>query len=76
MSTTTYTVEVMHDGCLAALEPFLVSRRGSFDTIWIARTHNLDRVKPILERGGVDVLGGDQSLIEVGLQPVEELPRQ
>ena len=52
------TVEVMHDGCLAALEPFLVSRRGSFDTIWIARTHNLDRVKPILERGGVDVLGG------------------
>jgi GT2 family glycosyltransferase/glycosyltransferase involved in cell wall biosynthesis len=52
------TVEVMHDGCLAALEPFLASRRGSFDTIWIARTHNLDRVKPILERGGVDVLGG------------------
>ena len=52
------TVEVMNDRDLAGLGTFLVSRRGSFDTIWIARTHNLDRVKPILEHVGVDVLGG------------------
>ena len=58
------TVEVMHDRSLAALEPFLASRRGCFDTIWIARTHNLDRVKPILERGGVDVLGGVRVVLD------------
>jgi len=58
------TVEVMHDRSLAALEPFLTSRRGSFDTIWVARTHNLDRVKPILERGGVDVLGGVRVVLD------------
>ena len=29
-----------------------------------------------LKDAGVDVLGGNQSLIEVGLQTVEELPRQ
>lgn len=58
------TVEVMHDRSLAALEPFLASRRGTFDTIWIARTHNLDRVKPILERGGVDVLGNVRVVLD------------
>ena len=39
-------------------------RRGYFDTIWIARTHNLDRVKPILEQGGVDVLGGVRVVLD------------
>jgi hypothetical protein len=58
------TVEVMHDRSLAGLGSFLASRRGSFDTIWIARTHNLDRVKPILERGGVDVLGGVRVVLD------------
>ncbi|HEY2401191.1 MAG TPA: glycosyltransferase, partial [Steroidobacteraceae bacterium] len=58
------TVEVMHDRELTSLEPFLMSRRGTFDTIWIARTHNLDRVKPILERLGVDVLGGLQVVFD------------
>jgi hypothetical protein len=52
------TVEVMHDRSLASLEQFLASRRGTFDTIWISRTHNLVRVKPLLERGGIDVLAG------------------
>jgi glycosyltransferase involved in cell wall biosynthesis len=58
------TVEVMHDRSLAGLGSFLASRRGSFDTIWIARIHNLDRVKPILERGGVDVLGGVRVVLD------------
>ncbi len=58
------TVEVMHDRSLAGLGSFLTSRRGTFDTIWIARTHNLDRVKPILERGGVDVLGGVRVVLD------------
>jgi O-antigen biosynthesis protein len=44
------TAEVMHDGEFAALAEFLTSRRGYYDAIWIARTHNLDRVRPLLER--------------------------
>ncbi len=58
------TVEVMHDHSLADLESFLLSRRGYFNTIWIARTHNLDLVKPILEKGGVDVLGGVRVVLD------------
>ncbi len=58
------TVEVMADRGLAQLEAFLISRRGAFDTIWIARTHNLDRVKPIIERVGVDVLCGAQVVLD------------
>jgi glycosyltransferase involved in cell wall biosynthesis len=44
------TVEVMYDRSLGHLEEFLRARQGYYDTIWIARTHNLDRVVPILER--------------------------
>jgi glycosyltransferase involved in cell wall biosynthesis len=42
--------EVMHDRALQELANFLAARRGYYDTIWIARTHNLDRVGPLLER--------------------------
>ncbi|MBV9374563.1 MAG: glycosyltransferase [Alphaproteobacteria bacterium] len=41
--------EVMHDRALADLRPFLASRPGYYDVIWIARTHNLDRLCEILE---------------------------
>ncbi len=58
------TVEVMHERGLDALEAFLKARRGYYDTIWIARTHNLDRVKPILERGGTDVVGGVRIVLD------------
>src|SRR5262249_48836190 len=44
------TVEVMYDRALDALPDFLAARSGYYDTIWIARTHNLDRVRPMLER--------------------------
>ena len=44
------TVEVMHDRDSPGLAEFLAARQGYYDAIWIARTHNLDRVKPMLER--------------------------
>ena len=43
------TVEVMHDRGFDGLTDFLTARQGYYDAIWIARTHNLDRIKPILE---------------------------
>ena len=43
------TVEVMHDRSFEDLGAFLQERDGYYDTIWIVRTHNLDRVRPILE---------------------------
>ncbi|HEY5300649.1 MAG TPA: glycosyltransferase, partial [Acetobacteraceae bacterium] len=58
------TVEVMHERGLDELEAFLKARRGYYDTIWIARTHNLDKVKPILERGGTDVVGGVRIVLD------------
>ena len=51
------TVEVMHDRGQEDLEKFLMIRRGYYSTIWIARSHNLDLVKPIVERCGTDVVG-------------------
>ncbi len=42
------TVEVMYDRSLEDLAGFLESRDGYYDTIWIARTHNLDRARPAL----------------------------
>ena len=44
------TVEVMHDRTSEQLADFLSARQGYYDAIWIARTHNLDRIKPMLER--------------------------
>jgi GT2 family glycosyltransferase/glycosyltransferase involved in cell wall biosynthesis len=58
------TVEAMYDRSLEGLEEFLKARRGYYDTIWICRTHNLDRVKPILERGGTDLLAGVRIVLD------------
>lgn len=44
------TVEVMHDRTGDDLAEFLIARHGYYDAIWIARAHNLNRVKPIIER--------------------------
>ena len=44
------TIEVMYDRSLDDLEEFLRARAGYYETIWIARTHNLDRVMPMLQR--------------------------
>jgi GT2 family glycosyltransferase len=44
------TVEMIHDRSIDELRDFLLQRPGFYDAIWIARTHNLDRVRPILQR--------------------------
>jgi glycosyltransferase involved in cell wall biosynthesis len=44
------TIEVMYDRSLGDLEEFLRARAGYYETIWIARTHNLDRAMPMLQR--------------------------
>ncbi len=49
------TVEVLADRDAQALPDFLAERRGVYELIWIARTHNLDRVRPFLARAGAGV---------------------
>jgi O-antigen biosynthesis protein len=44
------SVEVMYDRMLSDLPGFLAGRRDYYDVIWIARTHNLDRVRDAIER--------------------------
>jgi glycosyltransferase involved in cell wall biosynthesis len=44
------SVEVMHDRTFEQLEELLIARQGYYDAIWLARTHNLDRIKLTLER--------------------------
>lgn len=44
------TVEVMHDRTLADLDALLDERTGYYDLIWVARTHNLDRILTRLTR--------------------------
>jgi GT2 family glycosyltransferase len=51
------SVEVMHDRACEQLEEFLIARQGYYDAIWVARTHNLDRIKPVLERTAACVAG-------------------
>jgi O-antigen biosynthesis protein len=48
------SVEVMHTLTLDRLAAFLTARPGYYDTVWIARTHNLLRVRPILARAMAD----------------------
>ena len=58
------TVEVFHDRGQAGLDSFLAARRDYYNTIWIARNHNLDILRPILERCGVDVPGGVRVVLD------------
>jgi O-antigen biosynthesis protein len=50
------TVEVMHSLALDRLAGFLKARPAYYDTVWVARTHNLTRVRPILLRSIADGL--------------------
>jgi O-antigen biosynthesis protein len=43
------TVEVMHDRSLTDLDALFQERQGYYDLIWVARTHNLDRILTRLE---------------------------
>jgi O-antigen biosynthesis protein len=51
------TVEVLHDRSELDLPGLLKIRRGYYDTIWVARSHNLDLIRPIIERSGTDLMG-------------------
>jgi glycosyltransferase involved in cell wall biosynthesis len=64
------TVEAMHDLSAADFPGFIAARRGCYDLIWIARTHNLQRIhaaltgsaddeaaSPIRDQGLIDHLG-------------------
>jgi hypothetical protein len=42
------SVEVMHSLSLDRLAAFLNARSQYYDTVWVARTHNLARVRPLL----------------------------
>ena len=44
------TVEVMHDRSLEDLAGFLEARELYYETIWVVRTHNINRTRPVLER--------------------------
>lgn len=44
------SVEVMHTLSLNRLGAFLDARPGYYDTVWVARPHNLAKVRPILAR--------------------------
>jgi glycosyltransferase involved in cell wall biosynthesis len=44
------TVEVMHTLSIDRLAAFLEARPNHYDTVWVARIHNLTRVRPILAR--------------------------
>jgi glycosyltransferase involved in cell wall biosynthesis len=41
-------VEVLHDRGFETLDTFLQERSGSWDCVWIGRTHNIGRLLPIL----------------------------
>ncbi|MSP00070.1 MAG: glycosyltransferase [Acetobacteraceae bacterium] len=43
------TVEVMRDHTAADFAAFMEARRGAYDVIWVARTHNLDKIHETLE---------------------------
>ncbi len=42
------TAEVMHDRAADRFKEFLTSRIGYFDIVWVARTHNLNRLHAVL----------------------------
>ena len=47
-------VEILHDRDFSGLAELLEARSGYYDIIWISRTHNLNRVLPILLASGID----------------------
>lgn len=49
-------VEVMHDRDITLLPEFLAERAGYYDLVWISRTHNLGRVRPVFEAAGMAAL--------------------
>lgn len=52
-------VEVMHDCSKEQFAAFIARRRGYYDAIWVARTHNLATVRAALEEAATDPANGD-----------------
>ncbi len=48
------TVEILHDRNITGLAEFLEMSVTYYDCIWISRTHNLNRILPILLAAGID----------------------
>jgi GT2 family glycosyltransferase len=51
------TVEVVHDRELPDLADFLEQRAGFFEIVWIARTHNAERLRAVLTAGAPHIAG-------------------
>ena len=48
------TAEILHDRTEGDLPALLAERAGYYDAIWVARTHNLVRLRPVLARALAD----------------------
>jgi GT2 family glycosyltransferase/glycosyltransferase involved in cell wall biosynthesis len=48
-------VEILYDRDFQALPEFLAERRGVYDLIWVSRTHNFKRLRPLLEQAAIDI---------------------
>ena len=42
------SVEVMHDRNVDSFPEFLAQRKDYFDAVWVARSHNLNKIRPLL----------------------------
>ncbi len=70
------TVEVMHNLALDKLSSFLLGRLAYYDLIWVARVHNLEKIKPILDRmHGQDTAAPPIILDTEALTPYREAQR-
>jgi O-antigen biosynthesis protein len=64
-------VEVLAGRDFMTLPDFLAERRGVYDLVWVARTHNLERVLPLLDEAGISVpIILDTEAIAAGRQAV------
>ncbi len=46
-----HTAEVLYERGMEVLADFIAERSGYYDIVWVGRTHNLERLLPILEDG-------------------------
>jgi glycosyltransferase involved in cell wall biosynthesis len=73
------TIEVMHDANAAGLKDFIAARRGCFDLVWVARTHNLALVQEALAGPETTetppVVDGEAAGVELAMTLEEQLRR-
>jgi glycosyltransferase involved in cell wall biosynthesis len=59
------SVEVMHDRDISLLPAFLAGRQGYYDMIWVARAHNLERIRGFLKQDGPPIVLDTEALAAV-----------